>query len=116
MHEIADSQSLSLPTNNTNTQNQNQTQIPKNTKNTCSVLKCIEDGYNDSVSNLNGYIIDLIGSFLTKKESILFGYLNKQLYTETQKLSYLLQRWAKQWFCNEWSICNWSKCAYNSQC
>ena len=75
--EIADSQPLSLLTK---------------AKSASTVLKLIEDRYNDPLSNLNGYIIDLVGLFLTKQESILFGYLNKQLYIETQKLSYLLQR------------------------
>ena len=57
-----------------------------------SIYKYVEEKYNDLLSNLNGNVVDHIGSFLTKQESISFGYLNKQLYIETQKLSYLLRR------------------------
>ena len=57
-----------------------------------SIYKYVEEKYNDLLSNLNGNVIDHLGSFLTKKESISLGYLNKQLYIETQKLSYLLKR------------------------
>ena len=34
----------------------------------------------------------ILCSFLNKSESISLGYLNKQIYTETQKQSYLLKR------------------------
>ena len=36
--------------------------------------------------------IDHLATFLSKKESIMFGYLNRDLYIETQKRSYLLKR------------------------
>ena len=96
--EIADSQQLPLATFNIDKYNDNQSDdetrasIHQKQKTVCTVLKYTEDRYNDSLSNLNSYIIDLIGSFLTKQESISLGYLNKELYIETQKLSYLLQR------------------------
>ena len=60
--------------------------------NSKTVCRCIEETYNDALSCLSSDIIDCIGSFLTKPESIELGYLNKQLYIETQKLSYLLKR------------------------
>ena len=46
--------------------------------------------HKDPLSSLNSDIIDHIGAFLTKKASIEFGYVNKQLYIETRKLSYIL--------------------------
>ena len=52
----------------------------------------MEDKYNDSLSNLNSDVFDYIGIFLTKQESISLGCLNKQLYIETQKLSFVLNR------------------------
>ena len=48
---------------------------------------------NDRLSQLPSDIIDNIGSYLPKRESVEFGYLNQQLYIETQKKSYLLKRW-----------------------
>ena len=75
--EIADSQTI---INNEN----------KSSRTT--IYKYVQEKYKDSFCDLNSDIIDYIGSFLTKHESIEFGYLNKQLYIETQKLSYLLQR------------------------
>ena len=48
--------------------------------------------YTDILSKLPSNTIDYVGSFLNKSESIEFGYLNKQLYIETQKQSYLFQR------------------------
>ena len=67
--------------------------IMRNNNNGCiTVCKHIEQQYNDPLSQLNSDIIDYFGTFLTKQESIEFGYLNKQLYIETQKQSYLLKR------------------------
>ena len=57
-----------------------------------SVCKYIQQRYTDPLSRLHGDIIDYLGAFLNKKESIEFGYLNKQLFIETQKQSYLLKR------------------------
>ena len=57
-----------------------------------SVYKQIQQQYNDGFSNLSSDIIDYLGTFLDKKQSIELGYLNKQLYIETQKHSYLLKR------------------------
>ena len=71
----------------TNDNDNNETPTPKLT-----ICKYIENQYNDVLSNLNSDIIDCIGAFLTKQESIEFGYINIQLYIETQKLSYLLNR------------------------
>ena len=57
-----------------------------------TVCKYVEKQYDDRLSRLNSDIIDYFGTFLTKQESIEFGYLNKQLFIETQKQSYLLKR------------------------
>ena len=106
--EIADQQEMIINSQNTNnyhnhvtaqpvkiSKDTNTTSIP-NTK-AVTVYNYIQDKYNDQLSILNSDTIDQIGSFLTKRESIEFGYLNKQLYIETQKLSYLLKR------CNDYS-------------
>ena len=47
-------------------------------------------------SLLSSDCIDYLSTFLSKKESILFGYLNCNLYIETQKRSYLLKRKTKE--------------------
>ena len=51
----------------------------------------------DCLSNLNSDMIDYFGTFLDKKQSIELGYLNRQLYIETQKQVYLLKRYT----CND---------------
>ena len=79
--EIAESQSM------TNKTNQDTTDTP-----TITAYKYIQQQYNDELSKLHSDIIDYLGTFFTKQESIQFGYLNKQLYIETQKQSYLLKR------------------------
>ena len=62
--------------------------------NNCNVTiyNYIQQQYTDPLSKLHGDIIDYLGAFLNKKQSIEFGYLNRQLYIETQKQSYLLKR------------------------
>ena len=57
-----------------------------------TVYKYIQQQCTDSLSKLHSDIIDYFGTFLNKKESIEFGYLNKHLFIETQKQSYLLKR------------------------
>ena len=59
---------------------------------TISLYKEMQQKYKDRLSNLHSDIIDYFGTFLCKKQSIELGYLNKQLYIETQKQSYLLKR------------------------
>ena len=57
-----------------------------------TVRKYIQQ-HNDIISKLHTHdIIDHLGTFLSKQESIELGYLNKQLFVETQKYSYLLKR------------------------
>ena len=91
--ELADSQPITAcaisPQNDSPTLN-----LPANTskETTLTIYNYIEQQYNDPLSKLNSDGIDHIGSFLTKEESIEFGYLNKQLYIETQKISFLLKR------------------------
>ena len=46
----------------------------------------------DIFSRLHSNIIDHFGSFLTKQESIIFGYLNRHTFIESQKKCFLLQR------------------------
>ena len=64
-----------------------------------TVHKHVQQQYKDHLSRLHSDIIDYFGTFLTKKQSIEFSYLNKHLFIETQKQSYLLNR------CNDKSIC-----------
>ena len=86
--EIADLQSM--------TQTQNMNHINTTDQDTqyinMTVCKFIEQQDKDRLSKLHSDIIDYFGTFLTKRESIEFGYLNKQLYIETQKQSYLIKR------------------------
>ena len=63
-----------------------------NANNRITVYKYIQQQCNDPFSQLHSDIIDYFGAFLSKKQSIEFGYLNKQLYIETQKHSYLIKR------------------------
>ena len=89
--EIADSQSMAQSPIQQQTKNSSTNPNGSN-DNHITVYKYIEQQYNDRLSKLPSDIIDYLGSFLTKKESIEFGYLNSQLFIETQKYSYLLQR------------------------
>ena len=60
--------------------------------NRISVYKYIQQQYNDPLPRLHNDIVDYFGTFLTKKQRIEIGYLNKQLYIETQKQCYLIKR------------------------
>ena len=84
--EIADSQGFQ--------QSQQQKTSAKrgNDNNHITVYKHIQQQYSDPLSKLHSDIIDYLATFLNKKQSIEFGYLNKQLYIETQKQSYLTKR------------------------
>ena len=65
-------------------------QIITNTNMT--VCKYVQQQHNDIISKLHTHdIIDHLGTFLSKQQSIELGYLNKQLFVETQKHSYLLK-------------------------
>ena len=57
-----------------------------------SLYKWLQEKYGDCFCQLPSDIIDHLGTFLNKNESIQFGWLNKQLYIETQKQSYLTKR------------------------
>ena len=74
--------------------NENHTNVDncKTKNNHITAHKYIQQQYHDPLSQLQSDIIDYLGTFLSKKQSIEFGYLNKQLYIETQKQSYLLNR------------------------
>ena len=78
--EIADSQEMEQAT------------TPIISKRNTTVYKYVQQQYNDRLCGLHSDIIDYLGTFLNKQESIEFGYLNKQLFIETQKQSYLLKR------------------------
>ena len=65
---------------------------PLKQQNNTTVYKYIQKQHNDPLSKLHSDIIDYFGAFLNEKESIEFGYLNKQLFIETQKQYYLLKR------------------------
>ena len=92
---IADSQVM--PQSMTQTRNNN-INIGDTKKAICTnnnritIYKHIQQQYTDPLSKLHSDIIDYFGSFLSKRQSIEFGYLNKQLFIETQKHSYLLKR------------------------
>ena len=75
-----------------------ESQIVKNNSNNnnLTIYKYVEQQQNQSkdiFSRLHSNIIDEFGSYLTKKESIIFGYLNKYTFIETQKRSFLLARY-----------------------
>ena len=70
-----------------------------------TVYQAAKLSYIDNISSLPGDVIDIIGSCLNKSESIHFGHLNKQLYSETQKVSYLVKRQNDEEFClSEWNM------------
>lgn len=50
------------------------------------------NGKNYSLNRLSVLSLARIGSFLTKTESLKLGYINRDLYIQTQKRSYLLKR------------------------
>ena len=58
----------------------------------CKYVESQYENNSNSLGLLHSDIIDYFGTFLSKKESISLGHLNKQLYIETQKQSYLLRR------------------------
>ena len=86
--EIADTQ----PSTHTTLHFDAEGNAKDNKDNHITVHKYIHSQYNDPLSRLHSDIIDYFGTFLNKKQSIEIGYLNKQLYIETQKHSYLLKR------------------------
>ena len=47
---------------------------------------------NDQMSRLNSNVIQHFGAFLNKKESIAFGFLNRYLFIESHKKSFILNR------------------------
>ena len=57
-----------------------------------SLHKWIHSQYKDNLSRLASDIIDNIACYLNKQESIIIGYLNRQLYIESQKQSYIIKR------------------------
>ena len=63
----------------------------KNAENV-TILKQIQSHNTDRLSKLPNDIIDQLGLFLDKAESIKVGYLNRELYIQTQKKSYLFIR------------------------
>ena len=69
-----------------------ETQKMSVSNNHVTLHKFIEQQYNDKISQLPNSLIDHIGSYLNKKESIIFGMVNRQLYIESQSESYLFKR------------------------
>ena len=76
-------------------------------KSNMTVYKYIQKQHHSGLCRLHSDIIDYFGTFLTKKQSIEFGYLNKQLFIETQKQSYLLKRCKDEMF--KFNFTKWSK-------
>ena len=67
-------------------------QQPSNLNKNISVYKQMQQNYKDRLSSLHSDVVDYLATFLDKKQSIELGYLNQQLYIETQKQSYLIKR------------------------
>ena len=88
--EIAQTQRIKYNANPENTQ---KVIVTSSKDSSISLYKWIQRQYNDKLSRLPSDIIDHIGLYLSKTESISIGYLNKQLYIETQKQSYLSKQW-----------------------
>ena len=94
--EIADSQQLQFKYKSSGNDHDhdttNSSTNDESLKRNMTVYKFVQQQYSDPFSQLHSDIIDYFGTFLSKKQSIEFGYLNKQLFIETQKHSYLLKR------------------------
>ena len=90
--EIADQQQIQFQHKSSNNTITNANINNGDSTSNMTIYKYIQSKYTDPLSRLHSDIIDYFGTFLTKKESIEFGYLNKQLFIETQKHSYLLKR------------------------
>ena len=88
--ELADLQSIQQSLDHDNKITNNNASNHKS--NHITLHKHIQQQHNDPLSQLDSDTIDHLGTFLLKKESVEFGYLNKQLFIETQKHSYLLKR------------------------
>ena len=71
-----------------------------------TAYKFIQKQYDNGLCQLPSDIIDYFGTFLTKTQSIEVGYLNKHLFIETQKQSYLLKRCKDQMFTFDYTACN----------
>ena len=90
--QIAESQTVSVNDDATNTP------VTKSRKQHRNLNKWIREKYKDKLSHLPSDIINDIGSYLNKKESMTLGFLNRQLYIETQKESYLKRRYNDKTF------------------
>ena len=91
--EIAENQLMNQQTQTTNTtSHSNATGASQQQQSNMTVCQHIRKQYDNGLCQLHSDIIDYFGTFLTKKESIELGYLNKHLFIETQKQSYLLKR------------------------
>ena len=90
--EIAENQLIKDTTSITNTITQSNANARSQQQGNMTVYKYIQKQHGTGLCQLHSDIIDYFGTFLSKKQSIEFGYLNKQLYIETQKQSYLLKR------------------------
>ena len=92
--ELAESQYVTIENSQLqHTYDSNTKQLQKQF--TCSLYQMVQleqQQYNDKLSNLPSDIIDHISKYFSKKESIKFGYLNKQLYIESQKQSYITKQ------------------------
>ena len=69
-----------------------QQQALANKNKNVSVYKYVELRNKNSFGVLHSDVIDYFSTFLSQKESIEFGYLNKHLFIETQKKNYLIKR------------------------
>ena len=84
--ELAEKQQISVA----RTVQRRKTKAKKSKK--LTIYQYVQKQNTDRLSQLNSDLVDHLGSFLNKKESIQLGYLNKQLYIETQKQTYLTKR------------------------
>ena len=105
--EVAENQLMPYGTPKINTHTMPQQQ---HSQSNMTVYKYIEKQNDSGLCQLHSDIVDYFGTFLTKQESIELGYLNKHLFIETQKQSYLLKRCKDEMFtfnsdkCNKMSI------------
>ena len=88
--QLADSP-VQVMRNNTVSDNKETDTICMTADRSLTINKYIEEKYNDPFSKSGSDIIDYIGTFLKRQDSIVLGHSNKQLFIETQKDSYLLK-------------------------
>ena len=84
--KMAEKQKMSTSDNDINTKSSNHV----------TIYKFVTQRHKDRLSRVPSSIISHIASYLSKIDSLKVGYLNKQLYIESQRLSYISSsRWLR---------------------